>query len=303
MYATFFDRYLVERSLLTEGQRLRALQQQRESDRRVGDLALQMGLLTAEERALVLEAQRPQDRLFGELAVEMGLMRREDLERVLERKREAQVPLTDILIGERLLAPQEVSRAWVQWKRMQDWRERSNQLVLQHLDHGALAEAALEVCRKGLWRCAQIRSELAVVSHDLADLELRAWLITVPVFGDFRGRLMLSMGESVLLAIASQMSGRAITALDEEAMGQVQSFARGFSQQLQRREGLLERVFLGAPRVQRAGEGAARAARRASAAALRLDLQLPDHRPETLWLGLVEDALAWRITDQVAWAA
>lgn len=297
MYATFFDRYLVERELLTESQRLRVLQQHRQANQRIGALALELGYLTNEELRQICQAQRPQDRLFGELAVEMGLLSQEELQELLAHMR--QVPLTDVLIEQRLLPPHEVARAWIRWRRLQDWRTQSNQLVMEHLNHAHLVESVLEVCRKQLHRLTDIRSELATISHDPRDLELFTWALTVPLHGEFRGRLVLSAEESVWSTIAAQMCEQEVSAHDVQR--QAEEFVGLIAGQIQRRSP--RHLLVEPPRLERNLHRQALAASSVSATAMRLDLLLPDHRPATLSLGLLEDHTLWRTTESVTHAA
>jgi hypothetical protein len=160
-------------------------------------------------------------------------------------------------------------------------------------------ESVLEVCRKQLLRLSDIRSELATISHDPRDLELFTWAITVSLHGEFRGRLVLSADESVWRAISAQMceQDKATSCIQQQA----EEFVRLVARQLQRHS--RRHLLAEPPRLELNLHRQALAASSVSATAMRLDLQLPDHRPAALSLGLLEDHTLWRTTESITHAA
>lgn len=169
---------------------------------------------------------------------------------------------------------------------------------MPQLEHPELAEGALEVSRKCLMRFADIESELAIISHDIDDLHSESWLIAVPVKGALEGRIIFSCGDDVLLAIASSMLGRAWNRLDLVATEQLKEFARLVGHQLSLRPGIEGHLHLGTPEIcqQGTGKGSLLKDPPNEATTLRLDLKLPDHRIETLHIGLLEDCRTYNTT-------
>ncbi|EPR38694.1 hypothetical protein dsx2_0503 [Desulfovibrio sp. X2] len=83
MDANFIGLYLVRNGIITEGQLSEAIERQRRSNRRIGDMAVARGMLSEAEVHSISTAQRKKDRPFGEIALELGLLDADQLDYLL----------------------------------------------------------------------------------------------------------------------------------------------------------------------------------------------------------------------------
>ncbi len=98
MGVCFFGEFLIDRSVITSGQLLEALELQEHRNIKFGGLAVQKGFLSPEQVEQINIQQRHQDLHFGDLAVEMGLMTKEQARMVLTQQKN-----NHLFLGESLL--------------------------------------------------------------------------------------------------------------------------------------------------------------------------------------------------------
>jgi hypothetical protein len=101
---------LIDRGLLSEGDLIRALEEQETTRISVGRLAFEQGELELDDIVAILERQREGSKMrFCALAVQMGLLEDHKRKRLLELHEESKPPLGQILISMGLLAPEIVA--------------------------------------------------------------------------------------------------------------------------------------------------------------------------------------------------
>jgi hypothetical protein len=105
MTACFFGRYLLDKSLVTEGQLSEALALQMDNNLCIGDMAVAADLLTTQQVAKLNDCQRQCDILIGDLAVQEGLLSTADLERLTSQQH-----YNNISIGEALIQVDAIKR-------------------------------------------------------------------------------------------------------------------------------------------------------------------------------------------------
>jgi hypothetical protein len=105
-----FGVYLVRRGLITADDYVDIREQQSESHRRLGELALRHRKLSMRQVLKVLDAQVDSTRPFGKLAVDKGYMTQGELLDLLGLQSELTPSISDVLIERLILDEQVVER-------------------------------------------------------------------------------------------------------------------------------------------------------------------------------------------------
>jgi len=90
--------YLVNRGIVQEADVYDALDYQQRNRVPIGALALKKKLLTMKQVMTVLNQQCDTNKLFGEMAVQLGLLQEKDVEDLLEEQRKLCLPIGEILL-------------------------------------------------------------------------------------------------------------------------------------------------------------------------------------------------------------
>jgi hypothetical protein len=104
-----FGLYLHRKGIISSDQLVAALEAQLNCLVPIGQLALEAGILSARDLFTVLRAQNeaPHER-FGEVAIELRLMTEDELMRLLMTQSHRKRPLSEILVNQRTLNPQQM---------------------------------------------------------------------------------------------------------------------------------------------------------------------------------------------------
>jgi hypothetical protein len=94
----FFGQYLIEQGEVDAGHVREALDLLDQTNRNLGEIAVEQGLLTEEEAARVNLTQRSGDQPFGDLAIDMGLMTHSDLVTCLQIQRASRLMIGEALV-------------------------------------------------------------------------------------------------------------------------------------------------------------------------------------------------------------
>jgi hypothetical protein len=115
-----FGLYLKKKGIISAEQLVSALEAQLDTMVPIGQLALEEGALSARDIFDVLQAQNdsPSDR-FGDVAVELGMMNRDQLMRLLMIQADRTRPIADILVEQRVLTHDDLSRELAEYRRAQ----------------------------------------------------------------------------------------------------------------------------------------------------------------------------------------
>ncbi len=114
----FFGAFLVSQLGVDTRHICRALEIQRNSQPRLGELARQNDWLEDRELLEVLNQQGEVYRRFGEIALELGFLGQRQIERLLEQQRQQRQRIGDILVAMGVLSEEEkVShlKAYARW--------------------------------------------------------------------------------------------------------------------------------------------------------------------------------------------
>ena len=90
--------YLVNRGVVQEKDVYDALDHQQRNRVPIGALALKNKILTMKQVMTVLNQQCDTNKLFGEMAVQLGFMREKDVEDLLEEQRKLCPPIGEVLL-------------------------------------------------------------------------------------------------------------------------------------------------------------------------------------------------------------
>lgn len=111
MAAKFLGQFLLEQGLIDRQQLLEALDLQRSSNPRLGELAQALGMLDYIQAARINERQRREDKRFGDLALEMELLTGEQVHTLLEQQRARRRQVGDILVERGALTTVQLAQA------------------------------------------------------------------------------------------------------------------------------------------------------------------------------------------------
>lgn len=106
----FLGSFLLGLGVVTQAQIDEAMAYQADSNRRLGDLAVEAGMLTPEQVEDVLDRQRATDRSFGGLAVSLGYISQRRMDELLFRQKVRQVHLGEALLALGHLTAEQFSR-------------------------------------------------------------------------------------------------------------------------------------------------------------------------------------------------
>lgn len=110
MSVKFFGQFLIERGVLSAGQLLAALEDQRGRNQRFGSYALQLGYLTPSDVQRIHQAQQGNDARFGEVAVRLGLLSAAQVDEILARQRQDHIMLGELLVERGDVGPDVLER-------------------------------------------------------------------------------------------------------------------------------------------------------------------------------------------------
>lgn len=148
MAAKFLGQYLLEAGLINRQQLLDALEAQRASSPRLGELAQAAGMLDAAQAALINEHQRRQDARFGDIAQALGLLSATQVSDLLARQQAGRRMFGEILVEQGTLSHEQLESALQGQKHERDEAVQSLAASVAAHPLGAIADAAIGTCSK-----------------------------------------------------------------------------------------------------------------------------------------------------------
>lgn len=119
-----YGEFLVSKNLVTEEQVANALNAQRHSKLPLGKLAVQLGYVSKIDNIKILLEQDKTDKRYGDLAIEMGLLDEEKITEVLRAQKADTVPIGKVLVEENILTRLESIRALAEYTNLVDEMEK-----------------------------------------------------------------------------------------------------------------------------------------------------------------------------------
>lgn len=148
MAAKFLGQYLLEAGLIDRQQLLDALEAQRASCPRLGELAQASGMLDAAQAERINERQRRQDARFGDIAQDMGLLGAAQVGELLARQQAGRRLFGEILVEQGALTREQLDAALQAQKHERDEAVQSLAASVAAHPLGAVADAAIDTCSK-----------------------------------------------------------------------------------------------------------------------------------------------------------
>ena len=217
MSAQFFGQHLLEKSLVTPDQLLRAIFHQATVNLRLGEYAVRSSLLTPAKVTAVLAAQRRTDRLFGEQAVADGWLTPAQLEALLTRQKKERVRLGEVFVELKILTQATVNQAAAEYGAEQRATASSSSALPPNIINGKRIGELAHCANRLLLRVGGVIGKpgiASVVSHPLEPVHLEAW---IHFTGSFEGRLVVRTPKLLALQVALCMTSGVARSTSEVA--------------------------------------------------------------------------------------
>ncbi len=218
MGVRFFGGFLIDRSVITRGQLLEALELQEHRNIKFGELAGQKGFLTEEQVEQVNARQRNKDMRFGDLAVEMGLMTEEQVQNVLTQQKNSYLFLGEALLEFGHLTEDVMRRELAFFEGEQSKYMLEEVRVPDGVDGAPVIAACVDLARKMFLRVVGVKikvgegfvekateDETASLPEDYHLTASVRFISAMPVL------FLLSVSSDLAVAIASKILGEDAT--------------------------------------------------------------------------------------------
>ena len=230
MFNQNFGHYLLNAGLLTHGQLCEVLQNEQSVKVKLVILAVNAGLMSAAQVEVVHNLQRVKDEKFGILAVSQGYFTYEQMEELLASQEKGQLSVMQVIVDNDYMTLAAVEQA------LGDFREEYNiteqdfddqdKVIKKLLDFSAAGDQAdLLYVYVGLTLRNIVRflNDTPYILKQAAE-PAQALLVSQQIYGEIKFMTGLSMGESVLLELASRFAGERLLSVDEMALDSVGEF-------------------------------------------------------------------------------
>lgn len=201
----FFGEYLVARDLITREALADALGYQRSVNLPIGFFALQQGKLSELQVLRIHSEQRQSDRKFGEIAVEKGFLSADDLEALLEGQAEVRVYLGEALVGRGHLTRTQLDEALAAFHTEQIDAERRVHELLQREPERDLFRVCLDLTVRMLLRMARVVGKVRSAERNPGPVPEGCHTFRQSVNGDKAFKVALSLQEPLLLSVATAL--------------------------------------------------------------------------------------------------
>jgi CheY-specific phosphatase CheX len=219
----FFGQFLLERDVVSRDELMQALKYQRDSTKKLGEIAVARGYLTQKDVDYIHKKQQTVDRKFGELAITEGLLTEDQVKELMN----IQVN-NHILLGKALLDLGIVNEEKLR-EELRAYREEEYMQVLMEIDvpervevegirHGKLFYILGDVTVKMLLRIADIYCKTSDVKVEIGYTVNPYYCIVIPTHGDIQAKFLFKLSRQLAHRIASRMLMRDTGDIEESLM-------------------------------------------------------------------------------------
>jgi CheY-specific phosphatase CheX len=204
MAVKFFGQYLVEKGLISREQLLAALDLQKATNLKFGEMAQKLGLLSEDQILRVHNAQHSDDQRFGDIAVRIGLLTEEQVQEVLVRQQDTYIYLGAALVQVGALDAEALASHLQAFKLDQEPYVVEAIEIPAGIPHPRVWEAAADLTYKMLTRLANLpyRKEQCTL---ISQLEPNDVIARMELSGSLEATCLLSVSSGVRAAIARTM--------------------------------------------------------------------------------------------------
>lgn len=218
MSVKFFGQFLIEQGEVDAGHVREALDLLGQTNRSLGEIAVEADMMSEADVAAVNHAQRGNDRPFGDLAVELGLLEPEELVDALRMQRERRLMIGEALVHLGHLKTERLGPMLDAFKADQAQYDIGAMGQLPDpLVNNRVAPYVLDLLPKFCMRVARLNVKVgdAQVLGEAPSLTHR---VSLPIHAH-RGLDVTLLGDATFVsALASGTSGIAVEKLDRELM-------------------------------------------------------------------------------------
>lgn len=200
----FFGQHLVDRGLVTPAALDEAVAYQAAVNVPLGALALSKRLLSERQVLLIHTEQRRTDRRFGELAVQLGFLKRTQLDELLREQAEARILIGEALVQRGRLTRDALDAAFAVYRVEQQQAEDELRRGLAAAPGGAVVQAAADITTRLLLRMAGLAAKLTGVAWD-RPLTLHEHTCWQRLEGDDPLVYVLTLADAQALALGRRM--------------------------------------------------------------------------------------------------
>lgn len=156
MTVKFFGQFLIEKRVIGREDLQRAIELQKNSNRKFGETALSMGLVTMEEIELARHAQRTHDLRMGEMLVRLAILTEDKKEQVAAIQKERHLYIGEALVRLRALNRKDMLSYLQEFMESQAPYALDRPAIAEGVPHPELLEVMADMTYKMLARVAEI---------------------------------------------------------------------------------------------------------------------------------------------------
>ncbi|MCB9557760.1 MAG: hypothetical protein H6707_16740 [Deltaproteobacteria bacterium] len=161
MRADFLGQFLLRRGVISEAQLEQAVEKQRQSNMRIGDLAVDSGKMTVAQAEMIAAKQRQIDKRFGEIAREAGLLSEDDLSFLLDDQRRRRLKIGAALVAIGALTEQQLDKELEAFFTQQTDAQQAIDRAERHSQIARISRRAAEALISLLTRALGLNAKLA----------------------------------------------------------------------------------------------------------------------------------------------
>jgi len=201
MAVKFFGQFLVEKSLVSREDLLKAIDLQDDKNLKLGEMAISMGYVTQADIERAHDAQMSKDMKLGDLLVEMGLLTLNQLNDVITRQKN-----THLYIGEALVLVGALDNDQLQ-QHLADFKQDQSQYMSERIElptgiaDNLVWEMTADLTYKMITRVLDLQFRPGKC-RIAATIETNFMMAAMDLTGDISARYIISVSEDLQKAIA-----------------------------------------------------------------------------------------------------
>jgi CheY-specific phosphatase CheX len=201
MAVKFFGQFLVENSIVTRDDLLRAIDLQEQKNLKLGEMAISLGYATPLdiERAHILQLSK--DMRLGDLLVEMGLLTPAQLEDVIIRQKNTHLYIGEALVQIGVLSNEKLRHCLDDFNTDQEEFVTGTIELPTGITDSAVWEMAADLTGKMITRILNLPFHTGRC-HIMRTIDSNFMLAAMDLSGDVAGRYIISVSESIQGSIA-----------------------------------------------------------------------------------------------------
>lgn len=224
MSVKFFGQFLLERGKIIREELLDALELQKQSNVKLGTIALDAGYLTAKQVEEVVQRQQQTDKMFGELALEMKYLSEKQLQDLMEIQKNERMSLGESLVKKGYLSLADLEQELAAFKKSQEGVVEKVYHAVRGCPMSVIPEVFLDITIKLFRRMVDLDLDIMDSHTDAGRIAPYLWNIYQRFSGDSSGLFIISMPEPIFLKVASHVAQEKIWEIDDLAKDSAREF-------------------------------------------------------------------------------